>query len=100
MKTRLLSGLYTFVAFYLFMRCPGPDSMILALAGLLAIAIWTEELWEWIKGPPVDHGPLCPKCGYDVRASPVRCPECGTPRETAAVDENRPAADRGAAKLS
>ena len=35
---------------------------------------------------------LCQRCGYDLRASPARCPECGlVPSESAEIPQEAPA---------
>lgn len=51
-----------------------PLGFVLAANALLAAwlaVLHRQRRWSDVPG-------VCPSCGYDLRASPDRCPECGT----------------------
>jgi hypothetical protein len=50
-----------------------PYSIPISLAAALPVARTAARLMR--RRPPTG---LCPACGYDLRATPDRCPECGT----------------------
>ena len=51
--------------------CVPAWSVALMTATLPALGIW-----RWLRKRRPAPG-LCPACGYDLRATPERCPECG-----------------------
>ena len=55
--------------------------MLLPFCGLLIFPLGMSGLVLWVKSREESEssGAFCRVCGYDLRASKERCPECGTP---------------------
>jgi len=74
-----LLPLVIFIAFWVVYKYP----RMLVEAGLLtALVILPPRYFRRRRRRQLEfrrrHG-LCLVCGYDLRATPTRCPECGTP---------------------
>jgi hypothetical protein len=86
----LLSGEFVWESYHLRseratreISCPFWALLVFFLfAGTIPFVPWARRRRRRIRG-------LCEKCGYDLRGSPERCPECGPPDATVEGDAQR-----------
>jgi hypothetical protein len=54
-----------------------PLNGVICSCWVLVLVTAAPPFIAWIRKRPTPDG-ACPVCGYDLRATPTRCPECGT----------------------
>lgn len=72
------------------------SSIFAGVLWLWFIVVLTQLIIKFARVPPAEQrrqAGLCPSCGYDIRATPDRCPECGA----TALPEPPPISDPPAA---
>jgi hypothetical protein len=78
-------GQFVLVVFFVMLLLIG----VILLAALVTLAGTVAQIWRERREKRSPPWRVCRKCGYNVIASRVRCPECGNPIPEWPKDEPR-----------
>ena len=95
----------TFLDYYRSGRiCPGKIQSILIPQWFFIVCFGflpTRAVLRWVRKRRRERNALCVNCGYDLRATPDRCPECGkVPGKQAATTRGLPRGDAETRRLT